>query len=219
LKIGSPYSFAALGSAITFKIAGYRKINGITPKEAGEDFYFVNRMKKAGQIIISNTEVVKPSPRASDRVPFGTGPAVIKGISGNWESYPFYGIQGFEKVGKTYELFSELYKDNASTPIDDFIAGTLGNDIWSPLRNNFKTEQNFIRACHEKIDGLRILQILRFYKKGNSINNFITFSREELRIDISEDFNFKDVSIERLNKIRDIYFESEMQYRNDVMIL
>jgi cellulose synthase/poly-beta-1,6-N-acetylglucosamine synthase-like glycosyltransferase len=46
LMINSPYAFSALGSAISFRVSGYRKISGITPKEAGEDFYFVNRMKK-----------------------------------------------------------------------------------------------------------------------------------------------------------------------------
>ena len=219
LKIGSPYAFSALGSAIAFKIAGYRKINGITPKEAGEDFYFVNRMKKAGDILIMNREIVKPSSRASDRVPFGTGPAVIKGIAGNWESYPFYDAQGFERIGNTYALLPELFRGNTKTPIDEFIADNFGKDIWSPLRKNFKTERNFIRACHEKIDGLRILQILRFYQKGNSLNNFINFSREELNIDIGNDFSFENISIKDLNKIRDIYFECEMQYRNDVIIL
>ncbi|MDA3886050.1 MAG: glycosyltransferase family 2 protein [Candidatus Delongbacteria bacterium] len=219
LKIGSVYSFAALGSAIAFKISGYRKINGITPKEAGEDYYFVNRMKKAGNIIISNTEVVKPSPRASDRVPFGTGPAVIKGISGNWESYPFYDVEAFQRIGKTYTLFPELFKSNIETPIDEFIQDSFGKDIWTPLRNNFKTDKNFIRACHEKIDGLRILQILRFYQKGNSLINFITFSREELNINIEDDFSFENISIVELNKIRDIYFEREMQDRNHVMFL
>ena len=219
LKIGSPYSFTALGSAIAFKIAGYRKINGITPKEAGEDFYFVNRMKKAGNILIMNKEVVKPSPRESDRVPFGTGPAVIKGQKGNWESYPFYDVQGFDRIGKTYELFGSLFRENITTLIDDFITENLGTNIWAPLRKNFKTEQNFIRACHEKVDGLRILQVLRYYQKGDSLENFITFSREKLDIDIKDDFSFESISIKELNTIRDIYFEREKQLRSDVMIL
>ena len=219
LKTNSPYSFTALGSAIAFKIAGYRKINGITPKEAGEDFYFVNRMKKAGNILIMNKEVVKPSPRESDRVPFGTGPAVIKGQKGNWDSYPFYDVQGFERIEKTYSLFSELFREDISTPIDDFITETSGNDIWSPLRKNFKTEQSFIRACHEKVDGLRILQILRYYQKGDSLKNFITFGREELSIDIKGNFSFEDISIKELNEIRDIYFEREMVIREQIEIL
>ncbi|MCK4978972.1 MAG: glycosyltransferase family 2 protein [Candidatus Delongbacteria bacterium] len=219
LKIGSPYSFTALGSAITFKIAGYRKINGITPKEAGEDFYFVNRMKKAGSVLIMNKEVVKPSSRESDRVPFGTGPAVIKGQMGSWESYPFYDVQGFDRIGKTYELFGSLFREDISTPIDDFITENLGTNIWAPLRKNFKTEQNFIRACHEKVDGLRILQVLRYYQKGDSLENFITFSREKLDIDIKDDFSFESISIKELNTIRDIYFEREKQLRSDVMIL
>ena len=219
LKIGSPYSFTALGSAITFKIAGYRKINGITPKEAGEDFYFVNRMKKAGSVLIMNKEVVKPSSRESDRVPFGTGPAVIKGQAGNWESYPFYDVQSFERIGKTCELFRILFKDIVTTPIDEFLHDSYGKDIWAPLRKNFKTEQSFVRACHEKLDGLRILQILRYYQKGDSLNNFITFSREELSIDIADDFSFENISIKDLNTIRDIYFQREKVVREQVEIL
>ncbi|MDA3838030.1 MAG: glycosyltransferase family 2 protein [Candidatus Delongbacteria bacterium] len=219
LKIGSPYAFSALGSAIAFKTAGYRKINGITPKEAGEDFYFVNRMKKAGEILIWNDEVVRPSSRGSDRVPFGTGPAVIKGIAGNWESYPFYDMEAFEKIGKTYECLPELYKQNIETPTDDFIKDNFGKDIWTPLRKNFKTEKNFIRACHEKLDGLRILQALKYYQTGDSLKNFIKFSREELNIDLRDDFNFEDASINRLNEIRDIYFEREMILRKKRSIL
>ncbi|MBN2789549.1 MAG: glycosyltransferase [Candidatus Delongbacteria bacterium] len=219
LMIGSPYAFSALGSAITFKIAGYRKINGITPKEAGEDFYFVNRMKKAGQVLIWNDQVVKPSSRCSDRVPFGTGPAVIKGIAGNWDSYPFYDFDAFKKIGKTYELLLELFQHNMETPIDSFIAENFGNDIWTPLRKNFKTENNFIRACHEKLDGLRILQVLKYYQKGDSLQNFIIFSREDLGIQISDDFNFDSVPIRRLNEIRDVYFEKEMRCRKSKRVL
>ena len=220
-KINSPYAFSALGSAISFKMSGYRKISGITPKEAGEDFYFVNRMKKAGDILVWNEEAVYPSSRESDRVPFGTGPAVTKGLAGDWESYPFYDADAFSRIGETYRLFPELFRRNAETPVDDFISDCFGENIWAPLRKNFKTEKLFIRACHEKIDGLRILQILRFYNKGDSLANFIGFSREELDIDISENFNFESSRLEELDRIRNRYydFESEMRMKYSEIIL
>lgn len=212
-KINSPYAFTALGSAISFRISGCRKISGITPKEAGEDFYFVNRMRKAGDILIWNDETVYPSARESDRVPFGTGPAVTKGLAGDWESYPFYDTEAFSRIEETCRLFPELFRHDAETASDDFISEYFGENIWAPLRKNFKTEKLFIRACNEKIDGLRILQILRFYQKGNSLKNFIRFSNSEMDLGLSEDFSFEKSSVIELQEIRNVYFEHEMELR------
>jgi hypothetical protein len=213
LKINSQYAFTALGSAISFKIAGYRKISGITPKEAGEDFYFVNRMRKAGDILIWNDECVFPSSRESDRVPFGTGPAVSKGLAGDWESYPFYDQSTFGRIGETYRLLPELFRSDLPTPIDEFISECFGENIWAPLRKNFKTEKLFVRACHEKLDGLRILQILKHYQKGRSLENFIKFSNEEISLDIKPGFTFENTVVGELQSIRNAYFQHEMQLR------
>lgn len=219
LRIGSPYAFSALGSAISFRMKGYRKISGITPKEAGEDFYFVNRMKKAGEILIWNDEAVYPSSRESDRVPFGTGPAVTKGKKGDWNSYPFYDQEGFERIGETYRLFPKLFIRDCGTPIDDFIKKSLGENIWEPLRKNFKTEKLFIRACHEKLDGLRILQILRFYQQGNSLNNFIKFSSKGLGIVLQNNFSFETCPVHKLDEMRIKYFKIEMELRKQKLFL
>jgi glycosyltransferase involved in cell wall biosynthesis len=219
LKINSPYAFTALGSAISFKVAGYRKISGITPKEAGEDFYFVNRMRKAGDILIWNDECVYPSSRESDRVPFGTGPAVSKGLAGDWESYPFYDTVAFSRIGETYRLLPELFRSDLPTPIDEFISECFGENIWAPLRKNFKTEKLFVRACHEKLDGLRILQILKYYHKGNSLKNFIDYSNSELDLGLRSEFNFENAGIGELGKIRDAYFEFEIGKRKILQVL
>ncbi len=213
LLIDSPYAFSALGSAISFKVKGYRKISGITPKEAGEDFYFVNRMKKAGEILLWNDETVYPSARESDRVPFGTGPAVTKGKSGDWDSYPFYDKEGFERIGETCKLFPKLFKADCETPIDEFIQRSFGENIWEPLRKNFKTEKLFVRACHEKIDGLRILQILRYYQIGDSLKNFINFSVNELEMPIKKDFLFDKTSVVEIDAVRNEYFRIESELR------
>ncbi len=214
IKIRSPYSFTALGSAISFKTAGYRKISGITPREAGEDFYFVNRMRKAGNILTSNDECVYPSARESDRVPFGTGPAVTKGLAGDWESYPFYDQEAFSRIGETYRLLPELFRADVPTPVDGFISESFGTNIWVPLRKNFKTEKLFIRACHEKLDGLRILQILKYYHKGDSLQNFIRFSKE-IGIGLKCGFSFENSTVEELDKIRNDYFQTESEKRKE----
>ena len=85
LEIGSPYAFTAIGSAIVVRAAALRKIGGITPVQSGEDFYLLQKLRKMGEVGTWNEECVYPAARYSDRVAFGTGPAMMKGAAGNWE--------------------------------------------------------------------------------------------------------------------------------------
>ena len=41
------------------------------------------------------------------------------------------------------------------------------DDIWQPLRHNHKTRERFVRACHERLDGLRILQYIKTEYRRN----------------------------------------------------
>jgi glycosyltransferase involved in cell wall biosynthesis len=162
LIIDSPYAFTALGSAIALPVSSYKAIGGLTPKLSGEDFYFLQKLRKFGNIVIHNTEKVYPAARFSDRVFFGTGPAMIKGNNGDWDSYPIYHFSLFENIKHTYECFTKLFYNDCETPLTVFLQEQFkSNNIWQALRENHKDEKHFIRACHEKLDGLRILQYLK----------------------------------------------------------
>ncbi len=114
-RIGSPYSFTAIGSAIALPVSSYKAIVGITPHKSGEDFYLLQKLRKYGQIVYWNKEKVYPAARYSERVGFGTGPAMIKGREGDWNSYPIYPFEYFDEVKLTYELFPILFKRDAET--------------------------------------------------------------------------------------------------------
>ena len=166
-RIKSPYSYTALGSAFALPIKSYRALGGLTPKMSGEDFYFLQKLRKYGNLINWNPEKVFPGNRFSDRVYFGTGPAMIKGNTGDWDSYPIYDFNDFNIIKETYDLFPTLFKENVETPMDDFLTFIFKEEnIWDSLRNNNKVEERFVKACHEKLDGLRILQFLK--EKNNS---------------------------------------------------
>lgn len=161
-RIRSPYSFTALGSAISLPVESYRKIGGITAKKSGEDFYFLQKLRKAGWICNYNEQKVYPGTRYSDRVFFGTGPALIKGSQGNWESYPVYDYKLFDQVKETYEAFPELYQNHFETPMTPFLIQQFREeDPFEPLRRNSATSEQFAAACHQKVDGLRVLQFLK----------------------------------------------------------
>ena len=169
LRIDNPYAFSALGSAMVFPLWAYRRVGGITPLQGGEDFYLLQKFAKTGRLVRQFVDpyrtqgmVVCPQGRISTRVPFGTGPAIAKGIAGMEDSYPFYSGEGFAAVKATYDLFPKLYDCDIDTPMTSFLRQQLStDDLWSSLRANFKSRELFVRACAERVDGLRILQYLK----------------------------------------------------------
>jgi hypothetical protein len=211
--IGSPYNFTALGSAIAVSVAALNAIGGITPFSSGEDFYLAQKLRKYAPLISSSQSLVFPSARLSDRVPFGTGPALYKGLTNNWNAYPVYTPKDFEPLRQTFMLFPTLFKYDCATPIDDFLRIKFGTQhVWQPLRNNFKTEQHFINACHQKIDGLRTLQFLHSLNRKNNDNEDI---EENLcyHCAIQQKIDIQQCSINELNVIRNCLFQKEMEIR------
>jgi hypothetical protein len=143
-----------------------------------------------------NAELVYPAARFSTRVDFGTGPAMIKGSSGNWESYPIYHHSLFDKIKETYDLIPQLFTEDIETEFIDFLKKQYKTeDLWSPLRKNFKTLPQFTRAFHEKADGLRILQFLKVQLQVTSY---------ELQVTGDE-----------LQEMRERLFEEEMKLRKN----
>lgn len=162
-RIDSPYSFTALGSAMAFPVRMYRQVGGITPRTSGEDFYFLQKLTKNGRVLHWTDAPVAPATRKSWRVPVGTGQAIVAACEGeHGDRYPLYPPELFDRIQRTTELFPDLFAEHVDTPLDDFLREkTNTDDPWQPLRENHKTRERFVRACHERLDGLRILQYLK----------------------------------------------------------
>lgn len=222
--IENPYAFTALGSAICARVADVKAIGGMTPKMSGEDFYFLQKLVKYKPLLHWNDEPVYPAARLSDRVFFGTGPALIKGINGDWDSYPVYPFELFLKIKEMFSLFSQLFKEDIETPMDDFLKTQFGALPWQNLRNNCKTVEKFEKACIQKIDGLRILQYLKHYRAAFSkkdeqvLADLFRILHEKLFTVIPNDIeniNFYTSAIETLDYIRNVLFGVEQKLRGD----
>lgn len=102
---GFPYPFHTVGSAIAVKAHSYFKAGGMNRKEAGEDFYFIQKLVAAGGYFALNSTTVYPSPRESARVPFGTGPMMMKMMEGSEKTLFTYNFDAFMELKC---LFSEI---------------------------------------------------------------------------------------------------------------
>jgi len=159
---------------------------------------------------------------------FGTGPALIKGVQSDWNSYPMYAYQLFDEVKHTFHLFEDLFSADVPTPMDTFLEKTfLTKNIWVPLRENFKEKNKFIRACAEKVDGLRILQFLKSRQSvsENEMRYIVEYLKlfhhaeaEEI-LHAASDLHFDTSPVEILDKLRDLLSNIENNYRKKNQVI
>ena len=108
-------------------------------RQAGEDFYFIQKLAQRGNFSECNTTCVIPSPRPSDRVPFGTGLAVSRMIEEK-EVLTTYHPEPFRMLQKLFKQMDRLYKTPAILRI--FIDGL------PQILTDFLKEQKFTAGCY-----------------------------------------------------------------------
>lgn len=225
LRIGSPYGFTAIGSAIAMRASALRKIGGITPLKSGEDFYLMQKMRKMAVVGLYNDECVYPAARYSTRVAFGTGPAMMKGSEGDWDSYPIFAQACFESIAESYCLLPQLYLQDVHTDFLAFLQEGAKSEVslWQSIRQNVKDLPHFIQAFHEKADGLRILQFVRRQLKNAHLNeastlyNNMTFwLPDKMPVWWNSELRFEQLSVEEMNDIRNLLFHYENELRKKI---
>ncbi len=108
----SPYAFFTIGSILVFNQSAYVKVRGFPKKNAGEDFYLLNKLAKVGDIAFLEDSLIKLQARESDRVPFGTGPSVsqIIALIKDNKAYCYYHPQVFDYLKTALSAFRQLYQ-------------------------------------------------------------------------------------------------------------
>lgn len=121
-----PYAFHTVGSSFAVRVGAYVKQGGMNKRQAGEDFYFLQKIIELGNFTEINTTRIVPSPRESDRVPFGTGAAMKQ-----WKEkgeFKTYCLNSFEDLLLLTSTVTQLYTVNQET-----LSNTL-NSFSLPLR-------------------------------------------------------------------------------------
>jgi hypothetical protein len=70
---GSPYAYQSMGSSLAVLGKAYAEVRGFPRRNAGEDFYLLDKLAKVGALHRPDCEPIRLRSRTSDRVPFGTG--------------------------------------------------------------------------------------------------------------------------------------------------
>jgi hypothetical protein len=168
-----PFAFHTVGSSMAVRADVYCMEGGMNRRQAGEDFYFIQKFAQRGTFSECNTTCVRPSPRPSDRVPFGTGRAVSQLVEGS-APLTTYHPEPFRMLRTLFEGLDELYEGMEDTV--DFIPGS-GSLLYDFLKTqSFSAALAEIRSNSASLPAFR----KRFWRWFSMfrIMKFLHFARE-----------------------------------------
>lgn len=222
-RVGSLHGPTALGSALAFRLQAYLQVGGFPLRQAGEDFYLLQRLLKKGPIISWCESRVEPASRVSNRVPFGTG-ILLKpgGLDVLEQRFPFYDSSCFQLLGETYAALESWYSQPGDLAIQEFLDLKMGGrDPLLRMRQNVSSAKGFVKAFHGRFDGLKILQCLRFYQAQikrvaqpqESIRRLL--EHMGMRMEVPD---FQPESLDELGRVRDKLWQAECQFRKQSLV-
>ncbi len=170
--VGFPYAYHTIGSAFAVKADAYVREGGMNKKQAGEDFYFLQKMFPLEHIHRTYETCVYPSPRVSSRVPFGTGPA-MKNILENELELLVYNPAAFFPLQDFFYNLSELYASPGQlSAISDKRLGFYFDMInfeakVREAKNNSASSIQFSKRLLQHFNAFQLVKYLNFvHEKG-----------------------------------------------------
>jgi hypothetical protein len=98
---GSSYAYQSIGSTLCIDAPAYLSVRGFPKREAGEDFYVLDKLAKVGPLRRVQASAVQIRSRRSERVPFGTGrrSREIAEQIAQGQEFPLYEPRTFAALG------------------------------------------------------------------------------------------------------------------------
>ena len=171
---GLPYAFHTVGSSMAVKSSAYQKQGGMNKRKAGEDFYFLQKIIELGNFTELNATCVIPSPRISDRVPFGTGKAIGDWIESEELVYFTYNFNSFltlkELVDNISNIYNKVNYSIKSKVLLQFMNSINFENKIEEIRQNTTNYLNFEKRFFTFFNAFTVLKYVHF-ARDNSFPN------------------------------------------------
>ena len=167
-----PFAIHTIGSCFAVRAEAYIKLGGMPPRQGGEDFYFLQKAVKMLPVYEVRKPIVFPSPRISDRVPFGTGPSVRAIIEKG--SYKVYNYNLFGFLNDFYRMIPSMEHVDVSVTghkqipqvIIDFIGIDRFEAILAECRNYSSSTGAFVKRMLDHFDSFFIVKFLNTFNQS-----------------------------------------------------
>jgi len=169
---GYPYPYFTIGSAFAVTAETYLKAGGMGKQQSGEDFYFLQKVFPLGRTRFIDTTCVYPAARTSDRVPFGTGPALQKMIAENQLSKYSYQVDAFKTLKDFFDRIDCFFKkpqqeiENRISDLPEYLLLFLKEDDFlsktEEINRHTASLLNFRKRFFSYFNAFKILKYLNF---------------------------------------------------------
>ena len=179
---GFPHACHTIGSSMAVRARAYMEQGGMNRRQAGEDFYFLHKLIPLGGFTELNSTTVYPSPRASNRVPFGTGRAVSEWLQGRHSKT--YSLQAFEDLRTFLGLAPTLMKSPLPETLPPSVCRFLDDRNFSEaleeIRRHTSTPDAFTKRFFRWFDGFRAMKFVHHARDAFYGEEEITAAAAEL---------------------------------------
>jgi hypothetical protein len=169
---GYPYAVQTIGSCMAVRSLVYQQQGGMNRRQAGEDFYFLNKIVRHGGFYELSGTTVYPSSRTSGRVPFGTGRAMARLHGQQHPCMPSYNLNSFNDLARLCNAvprFCHLDGDRLSATLNLLpvsVAAFLLKNRFSArleeLRHNSASPDTFRKRFFNWFDGFLVLKFVHY---------------------------------------------------------
>jgi hypothetical protein len=167
---GFPYAQHTIGSCMAVRAGIYKKQGGMNRRQAGEDFYFLHKVMPLGGFTdLTETKVI-PSPRDSDRVPFGTGRAVRNYlVEGTISTYPLEAFLDLKMLFDLVPAFCQsgnISKTSPAESLPESLRTFLDQESFSAalkeILENTSTDSAFRKRFFQWFNGFQVMKFVHY---------------------------------------------------------
>lgn len=194
---GLPYAFHTIGSSMAVRSGAYQKQNGMNKRKAGEDFYFLQKLIPLGNFTELKTTKIIPSPRVSDRVPFGTGRAMQNWLNEEKQELMSYNPNSFIDLKAFCKAVPGLHNEKNAIPktVQAFLDTIDFEENLTNIKKNSKSQQHFVEVFFKWFNAFKVLKYMHFardnfypdvpvFKGTNEMLEMMGSSKEESNVEL-----------------------------------
>ena len=169
---GFPYYYHTIGSAFAVSADAYVRTGGMGRQQGGEDFYFLQKLFGLGHIRELNDAFVYPLTRFSNRIPFGTGPALQKIMAAPDGIMQVYSRDAFLALQQLFARKETFYRKQRPEIIaamkglhPSIIRFILDNDLVARIEDcnaNSASLNGYQKRFFHHFNAFRIIKYLNF---------------------------------------------------------
>lgn len=176
------YSYIPLGSTLIINALCYAQVRGFPKRNAGEDFYLLNKLAKMRPVNYQPDclPVVRIKSRFSDRVPFGTGPALLAlSRLQEGQSYRYYHPKCFVLLKQWQVYLLACWSEDClkiQAPENPELRALYNywkfKRVVSQCQSQVTSSKRWSQFVHQWFDAFKVLKTVHYFDKYYSRLNY-----------------------------------------------